>query len=175
MKDLAEIKEAEASAVKTYGELVAAKKKEVAALTKMIEEKLKRVGDSGVEIAGMKNDLEDTQEGLVEDMKFSEDLEKNCASKTGEWEEQKKIRSQELAALADTVKILNDDDALDLFKKTLPSASSSFVQVQVSQDAMRSRALGMLKDMQRRFPKHARVNFITMALHGAIIIIISYY
>jgi len=36
----------------------------------------------------------------------------------------------------------------------------------VSQDAMRSRALGMLKDMQRRFPKHARVNFITMALHG---------
>ena len=52
------------------------------------------------------------------------------------------------------------------FKKTLPSASSSFVQVQVSQDAMRSRALGMLKDMQRRFPKHARVNFITMALHG---------
>ena len=36
-----------------------------------------------------------------------------------------RVRAEELVALADTIKILNDDDALDLFKKTLPSASSS--------------------------------------------------
>ena len=37
----------------------------------------------------------------------------------------------ELPALADTIKTLNDDDALELFKKTLPS---SFVQKQVIAD-----------------------------------------
>ena len=34
------------------------------------------------------------------------------------------MRAMELAALADTIKVLNDDDALDFFKKTLPSAAS---------------------------------------------------
>ena len=66
----------------------------------------------------------------MEDKKFLADMSKNCAQKTAEWEERSKTRSDELVALADTIKVLNDDDALDLFKKTLPSAgSASFVQV----------------------------------------------
>ena len=31
-----------------------------------------------------------------------------------------KTRTEELLALADTIKMLNDDDALELFKKILP-------------------------------------------------------
>ena len=59
---------------------------------------------------------------------------------------QKKLRAEELVALADTIKILNDDDALDLFKKTLPSpAGSSFMQVQVTEKSMRTRAATMLQ------------------------------
>ena len=48
-----------------------------------------------------------------QDKKFKEELEKGCATKTGEWEERSKLRAEELVALADTVKILNDDDALE--------------------------------------------------------------
>merc|ERR1711957_651872 len=44
-----------------------------------------------------------------------------------------------------TVKVLNDDDALDLFKKTLPSASSSLLQMQSSSSAMRASALATLR------------------------------
>jgi len=157
----------EAAAVKSYGELMAAKKSEIAALSKMLEEKLERVGTIGVEIAEMKNDLEDTSEGLAEDQKFLADMEKNCKTKTGEFEEEKKVRAEEVQCLAETVKLLNDDDALDLFKKTLPSSASSFMQVQVSESAMRSRAMNMLVQMKKRFPggKH-RLNFIALALHG---------
>merc|ERR1719446_326572 len=72
--------------------------------------------------AKMKEDLTDTQEALAEDTKFLQGLEKSCKTKTAEWEERSKTRSEELMALADTIKILNDDDALELFKKTLPSA-----------------------------------------------------
>ena len=36
-----------------------------------------------------------------------------------EWAEVCKMRQEELIAIADTVKILNDDDALELFKKTV--------------------------------------------------------
>merc|ERR1719163_807932 len=130
--DLKDAVDAEAAAVKSFEELMAAKKKEVNALTKMIEEKLERAGSLAVEIQEMKNDLGDTAEGLEEDKKFLADLDKNCAEKQKLYEENTKYRSGELAALADTIKILNDDDALELFKKTLPGASASFMQVQVT-------------------------------------------
>merc|ERR1719321_364752 len=58
--DIAEEKAAEAAAIKAYDELMAAKTKEVNALTKAIEEKMTRVGELAVEIVQMKNDLGDT-------------------------------------------------------------------------------------------------------------------
>merc|ERR1719405_450094 len=132
-KAYAEMVAAEDAAIKAYEELMAAKKKEVEALTVAIEEKLVRVGELGVSIAQMKNDLEDTQETLGEDTKYLADLGKTCAAKTKEWDARCKSRSEELLALSDTIKILNDDDALELFKKTLPSASASLLQVQVTE------------------------------------------
>merc|ERR1719207_184176 len=129
--DLAEATASEQAAIKAYNELMAAKEKEVNALTKAIEEKMVRLGKLQVEIVEMKEDLDDTGKGLLEDKKFLADLDKNCALKKAEHEENMKMRSEELLALADTIKVLNDDDALELFKKTLPSASS-FMEVRVT-------------------------------------------
>merc|ERR1719183_451538 len=128
-KDFADEKATEDAAIKAYDELMAAKTKEVNALTKAIEEKMTRVGELAVEIVQMKNDLGDTAEALAEDKKFLADMEKNCATKEAEWEVIVKTRNEELLALADTIKVLNDDDALELFKKTLPGSAASFVQV----------------------------------------------
>merc|ERR1712203_706582 len=75
---LAEATKAEEAAIASYEKLMAAKKKEVAALTKQIETKLTRIADLGVEIAEMKNDLGDTQEALVADEKFLANLDENC-------------------------------------------------------------------------------------------------
>merc|ERR1719159_739201 len=125
--ELAEITKVEDERVAAYDKLMAAKTKEVNALTKAIEEKMTRSGELAVAIVQMKNDLGDTAEALVEDKKFLADLEKNCKTKSAEWDEIVKTRNEELLALADTIKILNDDDSLELFKKTLPGASS-FVQ-----------------------------------------------
>merc|ERR1719359_2609616 len=58
--DFAEEKAAEEAAIKAYDELMAAKTKEVNALTKAIEEKMTRAGEIAVEIVEMKNDLGDT-------------------------------------------------------------------------------------------------------------------
>merc|ERR1719198_2093471 len=81
-KSLADATSAENAAIATYDELMTAKKKEVAALQSSIEAKMTQVGDLGVKITMMKNDLEDTQEGLAEDTKFLANMEKECASKT---------------------------------------------------------------------------------------------
>merc|ERR1711920_946703 len=112
----------------------------MAALTMTIEAKTKPIGELGVSIVMMKEDLDDTQAALAEDQKFLADLEKSCATKTAEWDERSKTRAAELVALADTIKVLNDDDALELFKKTLPSASASLVQLQQRSTAVRAQA-----------------------------------
>merc|ERR1719253_2194275 len=131
-KNLADATAAEEASIKNYQALMSAKTEEVSTLSAGIEAKLDKIAELGVSIAQMKNDLGDTEEALIADKAFLAELESSCKTKTAEWEEIKKTRSEELLALADTIKILNDDDALDLFKKTLPSASSSFVQVRVS-------------------------------------------
>ena len=166
-KNLGDATAAENAAVASFGELMSAKSKEIAACSATIESKLTKVAELGVSIAQMKNDLTDTEEALLADQDFLSGMDASCKSKTAEFEEIKKTRAEELVALADTVKILNDDDALDLFKKTLPSASSSFVQTLVSKDSMRARAATeIMKVMKADGPNKARVDIIMMALKG---------
>merc|ERR1719240_2218963 len=137
-KDLAEITAAEEEAKADFEGMMKAKAEQVAALTAEIEEKTVRLGNKGVELVNMKEDLEDTKKSLAEDKAFLADLEKNCKTKEAEWTEICKTRAEELLALHETIKILNDDDALDLFKKTLPTPSS--LQVAVRGTEIKQRA-----------------------------------
>merc|ERR1719446_486980 len=86
----------------------------------------------------------------------------NCATKEKEWAEICKLRSEELLALADTIKVLNDDDALELFKKTLPGASASFVQLKATSSSVRARAVAVL----RQRPHSVHLDFIALAIQG---------
>jgi len=157
----------EEGSIKSYDELIAAKTAEVDALTAAIEEKTVRIGELGVEIVQMKQDLSDSEGSLLEDKKFAAELEKNCATKEAEWAEVCKTRSEEILALADTIKILNDDDALEMFKKTLPGASASFMQVEVSEAGLRTRALALLQESKAGLKsQRQRIDFIMLALRG---------
>jgi len=162
--DQKDVISAEQAAVSAYEGLMAAKKKEVAALTQAFQEKTERVGNLGVEIATMENDIEDTQEGLAADQRFAADMKANCAERESVHAKEMQMRADETVALADTVKILNDDDALELFKKTLPSASASLVQLQDSSSSRRMRATAVLEQVK---PSQRRnLDFVLLALRG---------
>ena len=103
--DLKDAIDAESAAIAAFEGLVKAKTKEINALSKAIASKLGRVGELGVKIAQMKNDLEDTQEDLGESTKFLADLDANCKKKKEEWAEYKKMQGQEMLALADAIKV----------------------------------------------------------------------
>jgi peptidoglycan hydrolase CwlO-like protein len=79
--DLKEITEAEEKAKADFEGMMKAKAAQIAALTKEIEEKTERLGNKGVELVNMKEDLDDTQKSLAEDKAFLADLDKNCATK----------------------------------------------------------------------------------------------
>merc|ERR1740121_499276 len=160
--------DAEKASIESYDGLVEAKSAEMVALTATVEGKSKKIGQLGVDIVNMQEDLDDTQAALLQDKKFLAELEKSCSTKTAEWEERSKTRAEELVALADTIKVLNDDDALELFKKTLPSASASFMQVQVDASTVRGQALALIRSAQQganRGDKPA-LQFLALALNG---------
>jgi len=158
--DLAKATADEDESLKAFNGLIAAKNKEIAALTKEVESKTASVGNLGVQLVTQKEDLDDTSKGLLEDQQFVKDLKSDCKTKGDEHAAHMKIRAEETLAIADTIKLLNDDDALELFKKTLPSAS--LLQLTESSKAMKSRALVALKHGKGDF----RLNLIALALKG---------
>jgi len=66
-----------------------------------------------------------------------------------------------LVAIGDTIKLLNDDDALELFKKALPAAS--LMQLKTTTRATKGRALAAL---QAAGQGDVRINLIALALKG---------
>merc|ERR550514_1724939 len=153
--DLADATAKEKDAVKTFDAMAAAKAKEIQSLTDEIEAKTVRLGEAKVELVSLKNDLDDTQAALLEDKKFLAEMDKSCGTKEAE---RQKMRAEEMLALHDTIKVLNDDDALELFKKTLPSAS--LLQTRESTRMLQQRVLRTLK-----LPRgDVRIDLLALAL-----------
>merc|ERR1719380_103467 len=160
-KEHKEVIDEEAAAVAEFESLVDAKEKEIQANTEAIETKTEKNGEYAVKIVNLKNDLEDAQESLGEDQKFTEELKKGCSTAEADYDSRVKGRAEELVAVQETIKILNDDDALDLFKKTLPSPS--LLQVTDTRD-IRDSALQALAGEKGEVSQ--KLGFIELALMG---------
>ena len=78
----------------------------------------------------------------------------------------KKTCAEELAALADAIKVLNNDDALELFKNTLPSASASFMEITVTKASVMQCTLATLHAVKRNAAHTPQLDLIELALHG---------
>jgi len=129
--NLMEATQQEEEALETFKQLTSAKKKEIAAGTDETNEKSGRLASQKQQGADNKADLEDTSVSLASDEKTFVAVTENCKLKTDEFETAKTARNEELAAISEAVKILNSDEALELFKKSLPSPTeeaASFFQ-----------------------------------------------
>jgi len=123
----ADLKEAvadETKAVAGFGDLKASKETEIETATESIESKMARAGELAVSVVQTKDSLEDNIEEKADTEKFKVTLEKDCKTKEADMAERVKMRNEEIAAISEAIGILNDDDALDVFKKA-PAMSLS--------------------------------------------------
>jgi hypothetical protein len=88
--------------------------------------------------AKAKEDKEATEASLTADQKFLMNLKKDCKSEDEEYQIRVKARGEELVALSETLKILTEDDARELFGKTISFVQLSAVHQSVSSAAERS-------------------------------------
>merc|ERR1719428_2471768 len=122
--NLADMQSDEKKAVSEFAELKEAKTSEIAAGEEMAKEKTALLGKTKVQLAEAKEDLEDTTSSMEADQAFLVDLKERCSVSDKEWEERSKTRALEIAAVGETIKILTDEDAHDLFASTM-----SFLQL----------------------------------------------
>merc|ERR1719261_2344117 len=93
---------------------------------KTLSEKQKRSGELALSISEDKDALEDANIELTNAQKYLASLKDACEQRRKDRDMRNKMRSDEIAAISEAIKILTDDDALETFKKAVPSAS--FVQ-----------------------------------------------
>jgi predicted nucleic acid-binding Zn-ribbon protein len=128
-KSLGGIVSEEESAASGFAGLKGSKNKEISALTEAIESKTKRSGELAVSIVQAQNASDDETDDVTANKKFLVNLEVTCKEKAEEMEARTRTRQEEVAAISEAISILNDDDALDIFKASLPSpANPAFLQ-----------------------------------------------
>merc|ERR1719305_950060 len=170
--DLKESEATEADAKSAYETLMTSKDAEIAAAGKAVEEKTARSGTVAVETVQAKADLESTTKAVAEDTDFKANLAKNCATKQKEWDERCKLRAEEIEAISDTIKLLNSDDALELFKKAIPSAAaSSFIQTAATTRSQTRRVQALIKnamssDKAHSANRHLMLMSLKSGVHG---------
>merc|ERR1719238_1129065 len=150
------MKETEEEAQKGFEELAAAKTSEIQASSEAIESKTVRSGELAVAVTTTADDIEDTTAEMKETEAFVANLASTCATKKKEFGERQAMRAEEISAVSEAIKILNDDDALDLFKKTLSLSQTSMRFLQTSsKHAVALRAARSLAAVAKKDPARA--------------------
>merc|ERR550514_1815793 len=120
--DLKKMVADEATAVKGFGDLKASKESEVATAGEAVRTKTARSGTLAVSVVQTQADIGDTEDEQADGEKFLASLMKACPEQEALYAEHEKTRAEEVSAISEAINVLNDDDALDVFKKAAPSA-----------------------------------------------------
>lgn len=114
-KNLAADQKAELQALISFQQLRAAKVAEIAAGQGAAREKARTLAETLAKAAQGAEDLRATREALSAEQRFLLGLEAGCTSEERDYEKRTTVRTDELQALAETIRILSTDDARDLF------------------------------------------------------------
>merc|ERR1719375_2650698 len=122
--NMEEGKKEEAESAAQYEELKKTKETQLNAAKDKISTKTQELAKARETAANNKEDLDDTQATLEADTEFLAKLKEQCAAIDAQWEERSKMRSDEIAAVGETINILTDDEARDQF-----NAAGTFMQL----------------------------------------------
>merc|ERR1712139_520609 len=165
--NLADSRQAEGTSQEDYDKFSKVKNDNYDKMKTVFEKNEEVMGTNDDEVSTKKSSKADAEVTLLEDSQFLEKLTALCAKKTKEYEKRKMIRSNEEAAVAQGVSILNSEDAANAFgdiKATTEGGTGPmFMQISkhsvVSYDGVRPKVQHMLQRaaMKLKSLKLARV------------------
>merc|ERR1712194_488093 len=116
--ELGGVVKAEESALQTYSTMKASLETLIKTSGASIEKKQESSGNVAVKIVEGKNKVSTTEKQMGDDMKTAAELKEACSGKGGEFDVRQKDAAAEVDAIGQAIGVLNNDDALDLFKTT---------------------------------------------------------
>merc|ERR1719482_1145194 len=118
--------------------------KEYDDMSSLFEKRKKEVGESSELVSRTSSEMNTAQERLSDDQEFLESLTTRCAKKKAEYEKRNMLRSQEEAAIAEAIAVLNSDEAFATFGTVdaTSSGATGFIQFRESknEDAQKVRS-----------------------------------
>jgi len=161
--NLVGIQTTETKEVTTHVEFLKIKKASLEELNAQYEMKQEIMGENDEALASMRTQLEEARVKLKDDKEFLAKVKEICRIKALEFEKRKQFRSNEEAAIAEAIAILNSDAAFETFGKTQATSSgykkgkgaASFLQLASSRQGeseleTRSSALELLTAAARK-------------------------
>merc|ERR1719480_722139 len=118
-RDLSDAQKKEQGQDAAFRNVKAAKEEEIAAGRALVAKLDAEIADLKAKHAAAFKELEDTQAQLSLDRTFLANLKEKCKETDAEFEVRVKDRLTEIAAVDDTIKILNSDTSFDNFDKTV--------------------------------------------------------
>jgi chromosome segregation ATPase len=139
--DLAAEQKSEKKAVEEFQALKESKLAEIDTAKATIVQYDQDLAELGQQNAEAMKELEDTQEQLGLDQTFLATLNKKCANSDEQFEARVKTRLAEIAAVEDTIEILNSDTSFEAFDKSV----NSFLQVDSEDKNKRNKVVAVLR------------------------------
>jgi len=121
--DLADMRKTEKNDNDAFIDMKENKLDHLGNLMKMLSDKQKRSGELALSLSEDKDSLEDQGTELENATKYLAALKGACEQRRNDRDMRTKMRNDEIAAISEAIKILTDDDALEVLKKAVPSAS----------------------------------------------------
>lgn len=164
--NLKELETGSAQESAQFEALVLAKQKEIddlglkiSQMSYTMAEKLARLTELDAQIRSI------LKGGYLREQQLLEEMKEECDKKKTECAKNKKLRAEEATALSECIALLNSDEALEMFKKTLPRTSEALLQIQVSEKQLTQRADAAL-NKRRKGKQDYRIDAISLAMQG---------
>merc|ERR1719235_859973 len=127
--NLEEATAAEEKAAADFDALMTAKKEQLSTAKQALLDKSGEKGARGEALATSKEEKKDLEGQNERDAGYLADTKSTCETRAKEWDERKKLRAEEIAAIQEAIGILHSDDARDTFKKSFDSQGLFFTQM----------------------------------------------
>merc|ERR1719169_45299 len=142
--NLANARQVESKAISDYDAMIKVMTEEYNDMSDLFEKRKKEIGETAELVSTTTSEMNTAQQRLADDQEFLASLTDRCAKKKAEFEKRNMLRSQEEAAIAEAIAVLNSDAAFATFGTVgaTSTGATGFIQFRESknEDAQKGRS-----------------------------------
>merc|ERR1719324_1147083 len=134
--NLANARQVEAKALADFNAMSKVMQEEYDDMSDLFEKRKKEIGETAELVSTTTSEMNTAKERLADDQEFLASLTDRCAKKKAEFEKRNMLRSQEEAAIAEAIAVLNSDAAFATFGsvKATSTGATGFIQFSESKN-----------------------------------------